>query len=347
MSPALRRRGLLAALGAWPMAASAQGGRRLRDAAGRPATLPRPVTRVVAAGPTAALPIWGMAPDLLAGWPRAPRGAERDFLPPDAAALPETGRLSGHAGDTASVEAVVARGADMILDYGTLSPFHAEQADRLQRQTRLPVLLLDGALPRIPDTFRLLGEILDRGEAARRCADAAAQLLEEAQAAAALLARRGRPRVFYARGPQGLQTGVAGFINTEILEFCGAENVAATALAAGGLVEVPAERLLLWDPDWIITPEAALAAAMPTHPIWRSLRAVRAGRVAVAPVLPYGWVDSPPSTNRLLGLAWLPVLFGARPAAELPERIDALSQLLYHRKPDVAQRAALMRGILP
>jgi iron complex transport system substrate-binding protein len=32
---------------------------------------------------------------------------------------------------------------------------------------------------------------------------------------------------------------------------------------------------------------------------------VREGHVAIAPSLPFGWVEEPPSINRLLGLAWL------------------------------------------
>lgn len=38
---------------------------------------------------------------------------------------------------------------------------------------------------------------------------------------------------------------------------------------------------------------------------WRSVRAVREGHVLIAPNVPFGWVEEPPSINRLLGLAWL------------------------------------------
>jgi iron complex transport system substrate-binding protein len=38
---------------------------------------------------------------------------------------------------------------------------------------------------------------------------------------------------------------------------------------------------------------------------WRTVRAVREGHVHIAPSLPFGWVEEPPSINRLLGLAWL------------------------------------------
>jgi iron complex transport system substrate-binding protein len=74
---------------------------------------------------------------------------------------------------------------------------------------------------------------------------------------------------------------------------------------------------------------------------------VRTGRLALAPSLPYGWVDFPPSVNRLLGLAWLPALFGARPAEGLPAAVAELYELLFHRRPGPAQVEALLRPALP
>ena len=41
------------------------------------------------------------------------------------------------------------------------------------------------------------------------------------------------------------------------------------------------------------------------RPAWAGLGAVRSGRVLLSPRLPFGWVDEPPSVNRLLGLLWL------------------------------------------
>ena len=35
------------------------------------------------------------------------------------------------------------------------------------------------------------------------------------------------------------------------------------------------------------------------------MRAIREGHALVAPAMPFGWVEEPPSINRLLGLAWL------------------------------------------
>ncbi|HKA79286.1 MAG TPA: iron ABC transporter substrate-binding protein, partial [Xanthobacteraceae bacterium] len=40
-------------------------------------------------------------------------------------------------------------------------------------------------------------------------------------------------------------------------------------------------------------------------PAWSPIDAVRRGRIFLSPKLPYGWVDAPPSLNRLIGLQWM------------------------------------------
>ncbi len=321
-------------------------GRTVRDGAGRSVPLPGPIGRVLPAGPPASILLWSLAPDLMTGWVRRPSPAELAFLPPEAAALPEVGRLTGR-DNTANVEAVLAQRPDLVLDYGSVGVTYVSLADRVQAQTGLPDLLLDGTLARIPETYALLGEILDRRAAAAVRADAARMILAEAQHSADTLRSKGRPSVYYARGPRGLETGLTGSINTEILEFAGAENVAARSLGAGGLAQVSAEQVLAWNPDWVIAGDPRFFAAAPADPVWGALRAVRTGRIVLAPSLPYGWIDAPPSVNRLLGLIWLPALFGAQPGDALEAGVTDLYALLFGRRPDPAQLAPLLRDAMP
>ena len=51
------------------------------------------------------------------------------------------------------------------------------------------------------------------------------QTFAEIDAALATIAPDKRPRVYLARGPDGLETGVVGSINTEIIERVGSTNV--------------------------------------------------------------------------------------------------------------------------
>lgn len=340
------RRCLLSA-GLLACAAPVRADRPVRDAAGRSALVPRVIRRVLPAGPPAAILLYTLAPDLMAGWSaRVPGPHDAPFLLPEAVALPDVGRLTGR-DNTANMEAILRHRPDLVLDYGAVAPTYASLANRVAAQTGLPVLLLDGALTRIPETYRLLGDILDRAAAAAERAEVAARILEEAGSAAAALATRGRPRVLYVRGPQGLETGLGGSITTEILEFIGAENVAATALGRGGLARISMEQVLAWNPDWVIGSDPAFHAAAARDPLWRSLAAVRAGRLVLAPAHPFGWVDVPPSVNRLLGLMWLPTLFGLAPREGLAERVAAFHAVFYHRRPAPEDLAALLRPAFP
>ena len=63
--------------------------------------------------------------------------------------------------------------------------------------------------------------------------------------------------------------------------------------------------MLLWNPDVIVTIDRDFAASVRSDPVWASVKAVRAGRVHLSPKMPFGWVDFPPSVNRLIGLWWL------------------------------------------
>jgi iron complex transport system substrate-binding protein len=73
----------------------------------------------------------------------------------------------------------------------------------------------------------------------------------------------------------------------------------------GGLSKVSIEQVLLWNPDVIITIDLAFAANVYNDRAWAPVAAVGARRVHLSPKLPFGWVDFPPSVNRLIGLWWL------------------------------------------
>lgn len=276
----------------------------VQDAAGRSIALPDRVTRVFPAGPPAAILLYTMAPELLLGWPRANRAEECAFLLPDICARPEVGRLTGR-GNTANLESVLALKPDLILDVGSTSSTFVSLAARVQEQTGIPYALLDGRFEVMPSTYRLLGKLTQRDVGP--LADYVEQTLARIQAGVNRIPENERPRVYYARGPRGLETGLAGSINVETIEYLGAHNVAGER--RGGLTVVSVEQVLLWNPEVIVTIDRDFAANVRNDPLWREVAAVRSGRVHLSPKLPFGWVDFPPSVNRLIGLWWLAQIF--------------------------------------
>ncbi len=70
---------------------------------------------------------------------------------------------------------------------------------------------------------------------------------------------------------------------------------------------------------------------------------MRDSRIYLAPVLPFPWVDFPPSVNRLIGLWWLgQALYPAEFGEDLRAEARAFYTLVYHRAPDEAQLDALL-----
>ncbi|MFD0938108.1 ABC transporter substrate-binding protein, partial [Methylobacterium trifolii] len=264
----------------------------------------------------------------------------RAYLAPETRDLPAYGRLTGRGG-TANVEAVLASRPDLIVDVGSTGPTYASLADRVQAQTGIAYVLLDGAFGRTGETYRQLGALIGEEAAAGRLAEAADGMVADIAQRLASVPLEKRPKVYYGRGPKGLETGLSGSINTEILEAAGARNAAAEA-GPGNLATVSPEQVLAWNPDVILTIDPAVRQAFLADPLWSGLKAVRAGRVYTAPALPFGWFDAPPGVNRLIGLRWLagllhPDLF-AQPAAGA---VRDFYRLFYHVDLSEAQLTAL------
>jgi iron complex transport system substrate-binding protein len=299
----LTRRTLLAASTMLLASPAARAG-EAADAAGRKIEIPETVTRVFPAGPPAAILIYTLAPDLLLGWPRANREEECAFMLKEICGRPELGRLTGR-GNTANLESVLALKPDIIVDVGSTAATFVSLAARIQEQTGIPYALLDGRFEATASTYRLLGALTRRD--AEPLAAYAEETLATIQARVNRIPDDKRPRVYYARGPRGLETGLGGSINVETIEFLGARNVAAER--GGGLVTVSVEQVLVWNPQVIVTIDRDFAENVRNDPRWAQVEAVRTGRVHLSPKLPFGWVDFPPSVNRLIGLWWLAKIF--------------------------------------
>lgn len=343
------RRRLLGRLGAALIAAKvprlvrAQAGpaREVVDAAGRRVQVPAQCSRIFAAGPPASILVFAAAPDTLLGWAMELGAGPRAFLPARYADLPVTGRLTGRGG-SANLEAVIALRADAVVDYGSVTDTYISLADRVQKQTGIPVLLLDGAFDRIPESLRLVGSLAGTGRGADDLARYARGIVDDVTSRVARVPKEQRPRIYYGRGPRGLETGLAGSINLEVIDRMGATNVAAE-LGRGGLVQVSIEQVLGWNPDVILTTDANFFASVRRDSLWRGVKAVKEGRVHLAPSEPFGWIDFPPSVNRLAGLHWLGrILYPEVFDDDLHQRVREFYARFYHQPPSAIQLEALV-----
>jgi len=309
----------------WSLPAMA--GRLVVDSAGRKVEVPDRIDRIVAAGPPASVLITMLAPEKLVGWNRKPPPEELPYLPAAVRNLPEVGRLTGRGG-TANIEVVMAAKPDLIVDFGSVSDTYVSLADRMQGQTGIPYILVDGRFANTVAALRLLGPILGVGPRAEDLAGRIENILRDIDRVLASMPPEARPRVYLARGSKGLETGNRGSINTEIIERVGAINVVDGGMPQGGLYNVSLEQVVLWNPDTIVTIDPAVAQHLRSDPAWAQIEAVRRGRIFLSPKLPYGWIDAPPSLNRLIGLQWMArLLFPDRFAGD----IRTVARDFYHQ----------------
>ena len=340
-----RRAWLTGLVGAWLLLApvlGAEAQQAFRDDGGRDVTLPAKVEKVWPAGPPAEALLYILAPEKLIGWTHNLSDGAKTFMPEREANLPVIGRLTGR-GNTANLESVVKAAPDLVLDVGTIGPTYVSLADKVQSETHIPYVLIGGALADTPALLRKAGRVLGTTERAEALARYAEAMLAAIKLRIATVPEAQRPKAYIARGPRGLTTDVKGSINAETLDLLGAQNVVAPGQSAGNLADVSMEQVLAWQPDVIVTIDRNFAQSVGSDPAWQGVKAVRDKRVYLEPLYPFGWVDEPPSVNRIIGLRWLAkLLYPQLFPEDLRVETKRFYELFYHQAPSDAQLDQLL-----
>lgn len=288
------------------------------------------IRRVVSAGPVADVFLLSLVPEKLLGLSThgIPAGS-KPFLSETVNHLPNTGRLAGRA-STFPMEKMIALNPDIIVDIGSTSESYISTAKRVYEQTGIPYVLISGRLGSSADQLRVLGKLLGASELGDRLADQAQLILSLADTLRQRTAEHAPARVFFGRSADGLETGLSGSLHAEVIDMLGAHNVAAEA-GKNMMARVSMEQLIRWDPDCIITMDANYFERLKTDRRWENIKAVEQGRIYLAPTVPFGWLDHPPSLNRLLGILWgahvfYPTLF---PRSEYQQAVIQYFDLFY------------------
>src|SRR6516164_7943969 len=277
------------------------------DSAERYVVLPDRIGRVMAADQSAAVLVFVLAPEKLVGWSRPLSREQRAYLPAKFARLPVAGQLNGPT-PTAATDVAARLRPDLIIDTGIVSPETAARADAIQQQTGIPYILLDGSIQRIPDTLVTVGAMLGAAERGQDLATYARRAIDGLRGRLLITESTSRPLVYYGRGADGLETGLAGAQPMATIDQAGVINVAAR-LGSGQLTQVTREQIFQWNPAIIIAEQRSFYNALQRDRRWRGLTAVAQKRVYLAPAEPFGWIDDPPGVNRIIGLPWLTALF--------------------------------------
>lgn len=311
------------------------------DDVGREVTLPAAdqIEKVYYTGPNGQIFLFTLAPDLCAGTTMDFTEQELANLPEGIENLPNLGTLSG--GKELNPEAIMAEGIQVIFSITTSTPGDgdASDADDLQNQTGIPVVVLDGSFDQTAHCYERLGEILGMQDEAQEMADYCTRVADEVAADVATIPEDERVSVYYAEGPEGLQTEPSNSTHALVFELAGAKNVAEGVEAQGGSgkTAVSLEQVLAWNPEVIIAwddqrYEGGADELIRTDPNWSTIQAVQDGRVYTMCQTPFSWLDRPPAVNRFIGLQWLTnLLYPEAYDIDIVETTKEFYSLFYHR----------------
>jgi len=269
--------------------------------------VPDRIARVMAADQSAAVLVFVLAPEKLVAWSRPLTRGQRGYIPARFARLPVAGQLNG-AIPTAAADAVARLHPDLIIDTGPVSPEAGARADAIQQQTRTPYILLDGSIQHIPDALVTVGAMLGVAERGQDLATYTRRAIDGLRGRLLITESTSRPLVYYGRGADGLETGLAEAEAMAAIDQAGVINVAAR-LGSGQLTRATREQIFQWNPAIIIAEQRSFYNALQRDRRWHGLTAVAQKRVYLAPAEPFGWIDDPPGVNRIIGLPWLTALF--------------------------------------
>ncbi len=191
-----------------------------------------------------------------------------DLYPKEALAVPDLGQ-----GLRPNVEAVLNTRPDLVVLYAS-----ADNRDAARRLRAAGVATAAYKVDRIGDMMRVtraLGRLVGDSAAAERTVDSVRVTLDRVRTQTASLPH---PTVFWPLWETPLLSVGAGSFLHELLDIAGATNIFADLPQPSPTVTF--EELLRRDPDMILT-SAKTRERMLGDQRWRTLRAVREGRVVV------------------------------------------------------------------
>ena len=305
------------------------------DMVGRTVTLPAPTaaSKAGSISPVAAYMIYTVNPDKLLGWNYELNELERSHILEDYHSLPVYGM-----GDGLNKEAMI-EAAPFFNLY--ISDFLDESsiidADRLQEDMDIPVIVISGALADSAEAYRVLGKAMGEEQKAEDLAQYAEKTLAAIEAVE--IPGGQRVSVYYGNGPLSLETTPQGAPSSQVIDMVGGSNVAKPDIGSGNRIEISLEQVLSWDPGVILVngePREGVsgnsaAEQILSHPDWAEGSAVKNGRVYGSPKAPFSWIDRPTGPNRLIGLKWLAsLLYPDYYDIDIDEEVKTFYKLFYH-----------------
>jgi len=305
----------------------------LNDMNENPVILPDQTERVFGSSPPMNYLIYTLNPDKMIGLnfkARNPNNsADEQFLNKRFLSLPVIGSFHG-GGKSINLETLMKYKPQLVLVWQ--DDMLVQTVAREIEKTAIPTYLIPFRhIDDMPRAFRLAGNAIGESKRGETLAAYSEKIIKDVQNSVS----KAKPvRYYYAEGLDGLSTECDSSFHVEAMNFAGGRNVHSCQQSGIlGLEKISFETLLAYNPDVIIVQNRSVYNDLISDPMWKSLRAVKNGRIHLVPVQPFNWVDRPPSFMRVLGIQWLAHLFHPKEFnADLNQRTKEFYELFLHVK---------------
>ena len=305
------------------------------DHAGRSVTVPTQINKCYYTSPLGMIMVYTLAPDKMVGWSMQLTDKQKKYIPEQYISLPFLGGLQMNG--KFNTEELLKANPDVIFSVGpdALTDTTISEADKLQQQLNIPVIVVDGNIQSTEKAYTFIGQLLGVEDKAKELATYCNQTMKEVVAATQAIPEQNRVRVYYAEGPEGLATEPKGGSHALVLDLVNGINVAQVEAKGGsGMSNVSMEQVLRWNPDVILAWDVDRGGAydlIRTSPNWKNINAVKNNKVYEIPNTPFNWFDRPPSVNRFLGLKWLAAtLYPDAYKVDMVKEVKSFYSLFYH-----------------
>ncbi|MBZ2175874.1 ABC transporter substrate-binding protein [Schnuerera sp. xch1] len=300
----------------------------IQDMSGRTITLSQQADKVFSTEPTATILLYSLNPDKMVGWNYDLSEGEKRFISEKYHDLPN---LGGAGKNSINIEEILKMNPDVLIMMEDVDDNSASKAEELEQQMGKPVIVLDSDMHELDEAYQILGKVMGEESIAEELARYCTETMDTIEQDMPKINEEDRVRVYYAEGPNGLETEPSGSWHAEIIDMVGGKNVAEVAVEGDyGKSKVSIEQLISWNPEVIISwddERGGYYSKISEDPTWGDIDAVKDREVYEIPNRPFSWFDRPPSVNRILGVKWLgnllyPEIFDYNMEEEVKEFYD-------------------------
>ncbi len=292
--------------------------------AGRNITIPDNIERILPYDSKTSILLFPIAQNIMAAKAIIPGSKKYKYISDKYNMLPEV--------DIKNIESVLINNPQVIIAGTFIDSDNFERFNKLQTRTKIPVVIIDLSISKLPDTYKFLSSILPQNESCEACITFLNSIYKQSEK---LMQEIRSPEIgiYYTIGGSGMMTDPSGSKHTEVLDYLNLNNVAKISIPNGGHANVNMEQIIEWNPDYIFTAgfkaDKNAYSNIKTDERWQNITAVKNKQIYKVPSKPFGWFDHPPTVNRIPGVIWLSYIFYNLSEEQMKTQVKTFYQLFY------------------